>query len=406
MLSALCALALANGQSTHVWISLAAIDELPEGELKDFVSREDLYVMLVNGTMFPDGGYPQDDDYGEMAHWEPFQNSYRDWIRATWGGPPWPAEAEPHIAFWLGMASHGMADQTHDAMYMERAKVYDADMDWGNSMDEACDVAFIAGVGPQEVVEDWVPTDVFVDLYATNMGYTVTADTLSFGQSLLRVAISYVGTVAENPDAVANYSAWFPWATTHLEEDIPGAPATEAVAVARYWEQLWAELNGTAPATFTVLHAWPADGGYGQPTDATSIESMVSLMFADGLDPATITTDTVQVVDETGAAHPITVGVFYGYSSHVVNIRPTENWAENMDYTVQLTSGVGSFDGNSATAGSVMGFSTRPPPEVEEEETTPQSDAKGGCGCTTGPPLGLPLGLLSLLWLRRRSGPR
>ena len=75
-LLALHAPALANGQTSHLWITDAALERLPEGELKELLTREDLRPWLRNGTMFPDGGYAVDDGYGEIAHWEPFQSLY------------------------------------------------------------------------------------------------------------------------------------------------------------------------------------------------------------------------------------------------------------------------------------------------------------------------------------------
>ena len=95
-------------------------------------------------------GYPIDDPYAEIAHWEPFQKAYLQWIKESFE-PPYDQEALEHIAFLMGLASHGMADQTFDSMYMSRAKVYDADSDWTRSMDEATDVAFIAQTHPQPV---------------------------------------------------------------------------------------------------------------------------------------------------------------------------------------------------------------------------------------------------------------
>jgi len=73
--------ARANGQTSHLWISDTALDQLPDGELRDFLTRDDLQLMLRNGSMFPDGGYAVGDGYGEIAHWEPFQTAYLVWIR-------------------------------------------------------------------------------------------------------------------------------------------------------------------------------------------------------------------------------------------------------------------------------------------------------------------------------------
>ena len=77
--------ALANGQDTHVWITRDALRHLPEGELKDLLADPANEAALVHGSMFPDGGYAVDHDYGETAHWEPFQGRYGHAVRPPIG---------------------------------------------------------------------------------------------------------------------------------------------------------------------------------------------------------------------------------------------------------------------------------------------------------------------------------
>ena len=113
--------ALANGQTTHIWITEAALSALPDGELKELLARPELRDPLINGAMFPDGGYAVGDDYGELAHWEPFQQSYLQWIRDTYAAPYTEGEAADHVAFFMGMASHGMADEVFDSLFRAAA---------------------------------------------------------------------------------------------------------------------------------------------------------------------------------------------------------------------------------------------------------------------------------------------
>ena len=81
----------------------------------------------------------------------------------------------------MGMASHGMADQSFDSMYMSRAWVYDADQDWEKSMDEATDVVFVAQTYGQSVDELWVPEDLFVAFYEDHFSHLVSTNTLDMG---------------------------------------------------------------------------------------------------------------------------------------------------------------------------------------------------------------------------------
>ncbi len=394
----LAPLALANGQTSHAWITLHALEHLPAGELRDFLSREDLRTMLINGTMFPDGGYPQHDDYGEMAHWEPFQSRYRDWILAQQQAP-YSDDMAQHVAFYLGMSSHGMADQVYDSLYMERAKQHDAASDWGAySMDEATDVAYAALQGPITAPADWVPYDTFLQLY-TEAGHPVTRDLMSTGQGMLRVAIGFVGASSQVPETLTKYEDRFPWATTHLDDpEAHGNPACEGAVIARYWQVLWDRLQERPSGLEPVLQSFPSVGQRVQSRDHTLVESRVSLVFSRGIDTNTLNSNLFHVRDAAGKDFPFELQVFYGYSSHVVHLIPLQDWTSDMDYTITVDAGVPTFEGDSfaAYAGS---FTTRSP------ATSPLPSTEKGCSTTAGADwAGLFLGLTVVLCRRRTGG--
>ena len=46
----------ACGNVTHAWITMDALAQLEDGEMKSLLSRPELEQMLRNGTLFPDGG--------------------------------------------------------------------------------------------------------------------------------------------------------------------------------------------------------------------------------------------------------------------------------------------------------------------------------------------------------------
>jgi hypothetical protein len=209
LLAALAApAAWANGQTTHVWISRAARQLVPAGPLGDLVRDPELEAALVHGTMFPDGGYPIGHPYGEAAHWEPFQVEYLAWIRRTYGPPYDDQEARQHVAFLLGLASHGMADQTFDAHYQNRSQRYDGALGWaaGDSMDEATDFEWAWLTGAQDVPERWVPAATLVEVFATR-GIEVDEDTLDAGQDLLELAVGMVGLGSRTEVGLERYRA-------------------------------------------------------------------------------------------------------------------------------------------------------------------------------------------------------
>ncbi len=358
--------ALANGQTTHVWIGRAALDHLPEGELRDVLTGAELEPMLVHGCMFPDGGYPLDHAYAEAAHWESFQHRYLDWIVENYG-PPWTDEGLQHAAFLLGLGCHGMADQVFDAHYQNRSQGFDGDLGWaeGRSMDEATDVAWAAITGAQVVPERWVPSSTLIALY-TEHGIEVDEETLDEGQTLLEVAIDLVGWLGTNEEVLAGYEASFPWATTHLEDiEVPGRPEEEAVVVARYWEELWARLNGE-DGPREVLRTWPEDGGWKEALDPAEHDARVSIVFAKPRLNAEVTLDFFEVVDATGQVYELEdPWLFYGDSAHIVHLVPTGAWADDQTFTVTVRAGLPDMYGGALQAGHVFTFSTADPPSAE-----------------------------------------
>ena len=367
MLLLLASLASANGLTSHQWITLQAIEQLPEGDLKTFVSRDDMRRYLLNGALFPDGGYAIGDDYGEMAHWEPFQVHFLDWIRESGG--------DEDKAFLLGLCSHGMGDQTFDSMFMERSRVYDADAGWadGESMDEATDVALAAAVGPGEVPELWFP-EVFPQLFS-ELGHEVDEDTLTNGTQLAGTAISGVGVMSGIPDTVASYNAKFPWANAHIvAPETRCSPVCESKLVAAYWQVIWDRLAGSDGWSSPVIATVPADGEGDQAIEAGSPESTVAVVFARGLNPESVTPNLVTVADASGAEALVNVSVFYGSASHVVLVKPVDGWDPATDYVVTIHPGIVTYDGPTMTTEYSFGFSTVALP-------VDSLAAPDGCGC-------------------------
>ncbi|MES2638288.1 MAG: Ig-like domain-containing protein [Myxococcota bacterium] len=405
---ALLPAAFANGQTSHQWISILAIDHVPPGELADLLAREDVRAALLNGTMFPDGGYAVGDDYGEMAHWEPTQDLYLDWIRTNHAAPFDDIGAQ-HVAFLLGMMSHGMADQFYDATFMERSKAWDPPESWACcSMDEATDVAYAAIQGPGTVPPKWWPEEL-LPFFTTN-GHTVDYATVDRGQSFLGLAIAYVGASAEDATTVERYTAEFPWACTHqVDPAVVGTPAHEAEFVAAYWQAIWNRLHGGDGWESPVLGTQPAADGWQRVLDHTNVDSRLAVVFARALDPSSVEgAITVATVD--GVPVPVTLNVYYGWASHVVNIAPLEDWAADTDYVITVHPGIHSYDSAVTVENAIpIPFTTRMPPPVDTGDTAAPpavtDEDEGGCGCATGANAGATvlLGLVGVLAARRRS---
>ena len=391
VLASIPATAAANGQSTHLWITDDARSHVPPGALADFLADPAIDKMLRNGTMFPDGGYPLNDPYAEIAHWEPFQTTYLDWIRANYA-PPYTGEAAEHLAFFLGMASHGMADQTFDSLYGERVKLYDGAI---GDFDTASDIIMMSHFEPMNAPSDWVPYSVFDQLYDT-VGYDVDPEVMMDGQNLLRIAVNSVAIFSQMPDQVAESSAPFPWGSQHmLDEDVPGAPPCEGEVVARYWRALWAIAHDQV-LPGPVLQTIPADGAANHAIDSTSIESWVSVVFSRGLETGPLDASSFHVVSMGGTEVPITIWHYYGQDAHIVHLRPQADLEPDTIYTVTVDPGIETIHAEPLDGYSFR-FSTGavgPEPTVPEwpEDHDPNPDPGDGDGDPTGDGDGDPTG--------------
>ena len=399
----------ANGQTTHLWISERAIEHVEDSALAELLVQEKSALRV--GTMFPDGGYPMGHEYGEAAHWEPFQDAYRDWIRQQYRDLTHP-DAAPHIAFYLGLASHGMADQVFDSMYMERSRIYDAGYGWADgstSLDTAHDIVFAAQTQAQAVPDLWIPEH-FPDLFAT-IGVDVDMDTMRNGQERLEFAVHGVGGLSEVEATVALNVDAFPWACSHLlDESVPGSPPFEARVVARYWQHLWAELNGVPPV-FEVIGSFPADESLGHSRTADDVEARLSLVFNRGLFHEQVTSDHFRV-ETAQSEHAIDLNLFYGDHSHVVNVTPQTDWLINAPHRLVVETSLTASDGRPLNEAFSITFSTNIPPATvdtgsDDSLNAQNKSTRSGCGCATGSVVphwsfGFWIGLAA--FFRRKSG--
>jgi len=397
--------AQANGQTTHLWITNTAVSHIEEDALSALLAAQS--DALRAGTMFPDGGYAVGHGYGEAAHWEPFQDAYRDWIQTEYPDLSNP-DAAPHIAFYLGLASHGMADQVFDSMYMERSRVYDADHGWADastSLDTAQDIVFASLTGAQVVPDNWIPAH-FPALFS-DLGIDVDMDILEAGQSRLELAVNGVGGLSTVDATVAINEAAFPWGCSHLLDDaVPGSPPFEAKVVAQYWHHLWSELHGE-PGRLEIIGTFPTPDSLGHAIHTDDIESRLSVVFSRGLFNENIHEEHFGV-HASGSLLPIETHLFYGDHSHVVNIDTQTGWNKNSEHMLTIGETLMATDGRTMSTPYSLTFSTVPPTISESTDTASPAIEPGkeaGCSCAVqrSPTRGWgAFILMALLGVRRR----
>lgn len=373
--------AAANGNVSHQWVSRTAIEQTPAGgSLHALVGDPALLPMIDTGTMYPDWGYTpgataEEREAGEASHWEPVQDGYREWIVATYA-PPWSNEARQHLAFYLGMSSHGIADQTYDAMFFERSLFYEPVSH--DEFDQDTDVMWAATTGPGQAPRAWVPVAPLLALFERIPGVTIEESSMAQQLGFVGVAIAAVGAIASDPTQVADAEADFPWAAAHDDDPAaPGNPPHEAEIVRRYWRSNWALVHGD-PVPRPVLWTHPADGSAAHPTAAASIESWITVVLARALvgpepDPASF-----HLQDSAGGEVPLALDLFYGDGSHVVHLQPAVDLLPDEVYVVTIDAGLPTIHGE-ALEGWSFTFSTgdRAPPPLHDDAFWDEPDPYG-----------------------------
>ena len=398
-------LASANGNVSHQWVSRTAIEGTPsEGSLAAIVGDPTLTPLIDAGTMYPDWGYTpgatsEERDAGEASHWEPVQDAYREWILENYA-PPWSDEAREHLAFYYGMTSHGMADQSYDAMFFERSRFYQGG-DHGE-FDQDTDVMWAATTGPGSVPEAWAPASPLLELFEALVGVDIEERSMTQQLGFVAVAIGAVNVLAEDPVQVASAEADFPWAAEHDDDPLtPGNPPHEAEIVRRYWRSNWALFHGD-DVPRPVLWTYPADGGSGHGTYPSSIESWISIVFARGLFSPALEAGQIHLVDSSGYEVPVSIDLFYGNESHVLHVMPEEELLEDEVYVVTVDEGVETIHGEFLEGWDFTfstgdraprplhddGFWDEPDPYDDDASGTGGTDDTGGEGTDTGEGLG------------------
>lgn len=440
--------AFACGQGTHIYAGLHAITHLPEGsDLRAILEDPDRLPWMINGSMFPDGGYSPlaNDDYGEIAHWEPFQAEFMAWIRETWPTDQCDPAALDHMALALGMAAHGMADQVFDGLYLERAMLREPEDrdDRGQSVDEATDVAFMAQVGPMQVPVDVVPYDTLVGVFARR-GHDVKANTIRSGHASLAFAVTTTSTFGQDPERVQRYVDQFPYATTHLDDrTVPGAPVCLGEIIAAYWQALWERQHGrSTPDEDWLVWTWPAPGGTHAVRDHTDIDAQAAVVLGHNATVAAVSDASITWKAADGSDIPFSRRLYYRNESNVLLLQPQADLAEDTVYTITIAGGMTSSDGTVLPSDVSWSFTTgdtSPDPQVcpggptldpgplatrpaacpdaipqavdsdtdpgapaDTDTDTPTDTSDAGCGCDQGGTGGLLFALPALAALRRR----
>lgn len=362
----LAASASANGAYTHVHISQLAHAMLPPGELRALLDAQTHAYEC--GSLFPDSGYAIDDDYGELAHWEPFLEAYIQDIRARYGGDYTSETARDEIAFLLGVASHGMADQSYDTTLLARAFEVDGPEPSGRAVDQYADYFLVIDEEVELAVAPWAPYEPLPAVIAdASGGHVVTADTLMRAMSRMSGVVDFQG----NPRLAGRlyWDAWesFPFLGTHLyNEDAMGSLPWLGALIAEYWEVVWRRLHGVDdPDQDLVIRTVPADGAQNVSIDRSESEAWgrIAIFFGYGVERDQVA-PLITLRDEAGETTPVTFQTAYnGRERNLLFVVPTESLAYDHVYTVEVAPGARALGGQTSSAPTLFSFRTRCAPD-------------------------------------------
>ncbi len=149
------------------------------------------------------------------------------------------------------------------------------------------------------------------------------------------------------------------------------------------------QLNTTTSAP-TVTGVTPANGASG-----VAVQTIITVTFSGAVDPTTVNTTTVQLLDPTST--PVTATVSFNSTTDTATLSPTGALTQNVMYTVLVQGGssgavVKDTSGNALAANFSSTFTTDPPPSAnagpnesgaEGSTVTFAGTASGGFGSLT-----------------------
>ena len=359
--------AAANGVVSHMHISDLAVGHLPAGELRALLSDPELVDIVRAGSVFPDSGYAADDDYGEIAHWEPFTQSYVEWIRASFEPPYDSPEARRHVAFLMGQASHGLADQVFDSLFMARVDQFDGD---SSDLDTGAETWLLTEHDPDNQIEPYVDEVALRDVFegSAYIDYAPTTDQLVYGSERIVQAIDALYAVATF--AYEDYWVQMPWGATHYYEadEVPGSLPHIATFVSAYWQALWERLHGRDTLAAHVLGTWPEDGAVNFEVTRERIETRAMVAFGHGIAAETLTDANVRLFGPGDEVVPSSARFIYGSShANAVLVRPDGDLAYDTEYRIEVGTGLESIDGRALEEPFSFAFRTRCAPDALDE---------------------------------------
>lgn len=391
LVAATPAAARANGLYTHIHVSQLAHAAVPPGELRDFLDDPEVTRAYELGSVFPDSGYAVDEDYGELAHWEPFLGAYLDWLRERHGGDHGSEEARRQIGFALGVASHGMADQSYDETLLRREWEVDGPEDDRFPVDQFADYFIVVDHDVLLSIEVWAPWMALAEAVERASGDVVPRETFERGMDLARAAVA----LQSDPAIYRGlyYRAWesYPWLGTHIYDGrAVGSLPWLGDVVAAYWATVWERLHDRDdPDADIVSRTVPADGETNWPVDGSESAALARIGVWLGYGVDTVEQRSrFRLEDDRGGEIAVDHATPYGgRERNLIFLVPRAPLAHDAVYTIVVDAGVTTLDGRTTTRPFRSSFRTRCAPDrLDDCPPLPPPLVTGEIPTRPGPP--------------------
>ncbi len=333
----------AHGINGHVWVTNQAVEYLTDCELINFFSEKEVHNAVQIASAFPDSGYAAKHRYGETAHWEPFTETYIQYLRAKGDDFLSTSEGKKQMAFLMGLSSHGMEDEIFDSIFLLKAA--EADTYKGDTqeiLDPATDFMLVSDGHTKLCPDVYFPgSDLVSVLTSPAIGVPVAQENIERGMFIVKTLVINLTKTKIRLDTY--YRDKLPWARDHyFNADTPGSIAFEPFVVTHYLRALWNRLHGKFLEEDILIYSVPAPGQRLLSVNHKSVDSWITLFFGYGILDDTINSENVKLLDSKGKNIPADIkpnrwGGSKGSYSRLLQVRPKEDLQPDSEYTVTLS---------------------------------------------------------------------
>lgn len=244
--------ARAIGVRTHAEIGRIAAEEYlaqpgPVPGIAPLFENEDNVRALYSGCAFPDWGYGGiNQDAAEFSHWHRFMEAYLSVLQRRFP-PPWDAEAQRQICFFLGVLCHNIADIPwhfdEDEHKSFLSAGYEADDASHGAVEFGCDYFLYAekALEPSVSLEAWFPIDLLKEVFV-EAGRPV--DRVQLFQGTFRARVMFFGGPLVAAFQRNARKAAMPWVYDHYRDYYYGGMEHGAAVTAVMARYMAARLNG------------------------------------------------------------------------------------------------------------------------------------------------------------------